>query len=203
MIKNYIFDFGKVLVEFDPYYMTSQYFDNEDDIKTVSEVIFDRLYWDKLDEGTISDEEIKRDVIKRLPPHLINNAFLAYDNWYRNLPEIKGMREIVSTLKSKGVKLYLLSNISKQFVENYSKVESIKSLFEMFDGLVFSGPIGLIKPNSEIFEHILSKYSLKADECIFIDDNSANIKGAQNVGISTYLFDGDSKKLSDKLNTLL
>lgn len=202
MIKNCIFDFGKVLVDFDPYYMTSQYFDNEDDINLVSEVIFDRLYWDKLDEGTISDDEIKSDLIKRLPPHLIENAFNAYDNWYKNLPEIDGMREIVISLKEKGVKLFLLSNISKQFVENYYKVEAINTLFNMFDGLVFSGPIGLVKPNADIFEHLLNKYSLKADECIFIDDNVANIKGAENVDIYTYLFDGDSNKLSDKLNQL-
>ena len=202
MIKNIIFDFGKVLVDFDPYYMTKQYFNNEEEIKLVSNIIFDRLYWDKLDKGGITDAEIKNDVKQRLPVNLIDNAFLAYDNWYRNLPEINGMREIVTELKSKGYKLYLLSNISKQFVENYAKVESIVSLFELFDGLVFSGPIEMVKPNKDIFEYLLNKFSINAEESVFIDDNVSNINGAKKVGINTYLFDGNSKNLRKYLNLI-
>lgn len=202
MIKNIIFDFGKVLVDFDPYYMTKQYFNNEEEIKLVSDIIFDRLYWDKLDKGAITDAEIKNDVKKRLPVNLIDNAFLAYDNWYRNLPEINGMREIVTQLKAKGYKLYLLSNISKQFVENYAKVESIVSLFELFDGLVFSGPIEMVKPNKDIFEYLLNKFLINAEESVFIDDNVSNINGAKKVGINTYLFDGNSKNLREYLNLI-
>ncbi len=202
MIKNIIFDFGKVLVDFDPYYMTKQYFNNEEEIKLVSDIIFDRLYWDKLDKGVITDVEIKNDVKKRLPVSLIDNAFLAYDNWYHNLPEIDGMREIVTELKAKGYKLYLLSNISKQFVENYAKVESIVSLFELFDGLVFSGPIEMVKPNKDIFEYLLNKFSINAEESVFIDDNISNINGAKKVGINTYLFDGNSNNLREYLNLI-
>ena len=197
MIKNIIFDFGKVLVDFDPYYMTSQYFDSEDDILKVSEVIFDRLYWDRLDEGTISDEEIISDIKKRLPASLQENAILAFENWYLHLPEIKGMRELVLNLKTQGCKLYLLSNISKQFVQNYEKVENIKSLLDLFDGLVFSGPLGIVKPSAEIFKFLLNKYSLKAEDCLFIDDSAKNTDGAKSVGINAYLFDGDSKKLNE------
>ena len=197
MIKNIIFDFGKVLVDFDPYYMTSKFFENEDDINLVSKIVFDRLYWDRLDEGAISDDEIKQDLKKRLPKELINNAFLTYDNWYYNLPEINGMRELVTNLKNNGHKLFLLSNISKKFVENYEKVESIKTLLDLFDGLVFSGPIGIVKPSAEIFEHLLNKYSLKAEDCLFIDDSAKNTDGAKSVGINAYLFDGDSKKLNE------
>ena len=202
MIKNIIFDFGKVLVDFDPYYMTKQYFNNEEEIKLVSDIIFDRLYWDKLDKGVITDVEIKNDVKKRLPVNLIDNAFFVYDNWYRNLPEIDGMREIVTELKAKGYKLFLLSNISKQFVENYAKVESIVSLFELFDGLVFSGPIEMVKPNKDIFEYLLNKFSINAEESVFIDDNISNINGAKKVGINTYLFDGNSNNLREYLNLI-
>ena len=57
MIKNVVFDFGQVLVHFDPKYMTEQYVKNTEDAKLVEEVVFDRMYWDKLDLGTISNEE--------------------------------------------------------------------------------------------------------------------------------------------------
>ena len=70
MIKNYIFDFGKVLVEFEPENLTSVYIKNTEDLKIVSEVVFDRLYWDRLDNGTISDDEVINAIRNRLPEHL-------------------------------------------------------------------------------------------------------------------------------------
>jgi putative hydrolase of the HAD superfamily len=65
----------------------------------------------------------------------------------------------------------------------------------MFDGLVLSGEINIVKPNAEIFEYLLSKYNLNREECIFVDDNKANITGAEKAGIKGYLFDGDAEKL--------
>ena len=75
----------------------------------------------------------------------------------------------------------------------------IKELFSLFDGLVFSGPIGMIKPSREIFEHLLEKYSLDAKECIFIDDSELNINGAKAAGLNTYRFDGNADKLREYL----
>jgi putative hydrolase of the HAD superfamily len=55
----------------------------------------------------------------------------------------------------------------------------------------------MVKPSAEIFEHLLNKYSLKAEDCLFIDDSAKNTDGAKSVGINAYLFDGDSKKLNE------
>ena len=199
MFKNYIFDFGQVIVKFDPYYMTSRYMENEDDIKLASDVIFDRLYWDKLDEGTITDDEVKSDIIKRLPQRLHKGAIMAYDNWYMNIPLIKGMEDIIFTLKKEGKKLYLLSNISIGFADNYYKNRDVLRVLGLFDGLVFSGKIGLVKPNADIFNYLLNKYDLKAEETVFIDDSLKNIEGAQKVGISGYLFDGDVNRIKSNI----
>ena len=70
MIKNVIFDFGQVLVHFEPEYMVRQYVTDEDDVKLLSQVIFDRLYWDRLDLGTITDEETIKLCRERLPQRL-------------------------------------------------------------------------------------------------------------------------------------
>lgn len=199
MTKNYIFDFGKVLVDFEPLYMTAQYIGDSNDIKLASDVIFDRIYWDRLDEGTISDDEVKAGIRSRLPERLWESACAVYDNWYRHLPEIEGMRSILMQLKKSGCGLYLLSNISKGFAENYNKVASLKELFSLFDGLVFSGPIGIVKPTAAIFNHLLSANGLKASECTFVDDNAANIEGAKAVGINTFLFRGDSRELHKEI----
>ena len=66
-IKNIVFDFGQVLIKFDPAYMVSKYTQNEDDAKLLCDVLFDRLYWDKLDSGDISDAEVVAHCKQRLP----------------------------------------------------------------------------------------------------------------------------------------
>lgn len=199
MFKNYIFDFGKVIVEFEPEYMTRQYIKDEKGIKLAKEVIFDRLYWDRLDEGSISNSEVISNFKNRLPNELQEDAVKVYNNWYYHLPFINGMPELVRDIKATGGKLYLLSNISVTFAENYAKVPALCELLSLFDGLVFSAPIKKVKPNREIFEHLLNEYSIDAKDSIFIDDNKNNIAGAELVGIKGYLFDGDVQKLRNQI----
>lgn len=199
MYKNFIFDFGQVIVKFDPEFMTKVYIENPNEVKAVEDIIFDRLYWDKLDEGTITDGEVKEGICSRVPEHLKEKACLVYDNWYENIPFIEGMPELLKEIKQNGGKLFLLSNISKGFAENYKRVPQLKALFDLFDGLVFSGPIGIIKPSKEIFNYLLEKYSLKADETVFIDDNKNNTEGSIKAGINSILFDGDVASLKLEL----
>ena len=199
MFKNYIFDFGKVLVEFEPEYMTRQYIENDDDVKLAQEVIFDRLYWDKLDAGTITDQEVIEGIKSRLPERLHKVAEDTYNHWYYHLPFIDGMCQLVKDIKAKGGKLYLLSNISLTFAKNWRNVDGLFKLFSLFDGLVFSAEVDKMKPNKDIFEYLLSKYNLNAFETVFIDDNIKNAKGAEAVGIKGYLFDGDVEKLRENV----
>ena len=199
MYKNLIFDFGQVLVHFEPLYMTSKYVKDKDDVNSVMDIVFDRLYWDRLDNGSITDDEVKTEICKRLPERLHKQAIEVYDNWYFNLPLFDGVFELLSQLKSSDKKLYLLSNISIGFSENYHKNPEIKKILDLFDGLVFSGKLKKVKPDSKIFEHITRIYNLRKSETLFIDDNKNNIKGAEDFGIKGYLFDGDIKKLTKYL----
>ena len=109
------------------------------------------------------------------------------------------MEQLILDIRKTDKKLYLLSNISIGFAKNYSKVSWIKNLFDCFDGLVFSGNIGMVKPSSDIFEYLIKTFNLKVDECLFIDDSLKNIEGAKLVGIEGYLFDGDAIKLRNYL----
>lgn len=200
MYKNIIFDFGNVLAEFYPERLTKPCVSDSENIKLISDVVFDRLYWNKLDDGTITDEQVKTEVCKRLPENLHETACNVYDSWVENLTPVFGMAEVVKELKELGVKLFLLSNISIGFAKSYKDVPWIAELFSLFDGLVFSGPIGMVKPEREIFEYLLNENNLKAEECLFVDDSPINIEGAKNAGIFGYLFDGDVKKLRSFLN---
>ncbi len=92
-----------------------------------------------------------------------------------------------------------MSNISIGFANTYCDVEWIKGTLSYFDGLVFSGVVGMVKPDRKIYEYILNKFNLKAEETLFIDDSEKNINGAKSVGIQCYLFDGDADKLREFL----
>ena len=192
MIKNIIFDFGQVLVHFEPRYMTEQYIENEDDVILAEKVIFDRFYWDRLDDGTISDDEVVSLVKTRLPKRLHLQAEKVYRNWIYNLPEVSGMRELIDELKDKyGVSLFLLSNISTYFSEHSGEIP----ILDKFDGLVFSAVCGFSKPNRDIFAHICEKFDLKSEETLFVDDSEKNIAGASEFGIKSFLFKKDVDKL--------
>ena len=154
MIKNVFFDFGQVLIKFIPYDMTKAYVQNEDDIKLIEEVVFDRLYWDKLDEDKITDEQVIADVYRRLPERLHKQAHKVYFNWIYNIPQIEGMEEIVVELKNKGVNICLLSKIKK-----WCK----SAIFEVQNDYTFCGHLCYNKTkNLERNGH--SRYYFKSEE---------------------------------------
>lgn len=196
MVQNYIFDFGNVLTVFDPDKLTAPHVADAQTRKLVSEVVFDRLYWDALDWGTITDEYIKADIRRRLPEELREVGCTVYDRWVHNLTPVPGMEKVVQDLRNACGKLYVLSNVSIGFANTYREVPWIRALFDNFDGIILSGTIGIAKPGKEIFEYMLDKFNLQARECLFIDDNAKNIETAKALGINGYLFDGDAQKLS-------
>ena len=192
MIKNIVFDFGQVMIRFDSLYMTERYINEREDAELVASVVFDRLYWNPLDSGDISDEEVVRLSKERLPERLHKAAEEVYYNWIYNIPEIPGMRELVTYIKEKyKIPVYLLSNISEYFSKNCDKVPAVS----LFDKCIFSADHKLTKPSKEIFAFLCRECKIKAEETLFIDDSEININGAKNAGLCGYLFDGNVEKL--------
>ena len=193
MIKNVVFDYGQVLIEFNTAYMTAQYVSDPEDAKLVEEVIFDRLYWDPLDRDGISDEELLADSFRRLPERLWEQAKQVYDNWFYHNPEIEGMSQLMRDLKAEGYHIFVLSNISKTFAAHAHEIPILRNA----EHCILSGAHGLAKPQREIFELLCRECDILPQESIFIDDNPANIRAAEQFGIQGYLFDGDVAKLRD------
>ena len=199
-IKNVIFDYGQVMIHFNPAYMIGQYVTDPTDAALLEEVVFDRLYWDRLDDGTTTDEEVLSACCERLPQRLWESARTIYYNWIYNIPPVEGMAELVAYLRGQyGVKLYLLSNISCYFAAHREEMPFLS----LFDGCVLSGPIGLVKPDPAIYAHLCNTYPIRPEESLFIDDNACNIEAAKAFGIHGYLFDGDAVKLKTYLDKLL
>lgn len=191
MIRQVVFDFGQVLVHFDPHEMCKRYLTNEEDIAVMEEVLFDRLYWDKLDAGTITDEETIALARERLPEHLRDIAAEIFYNWIYMLPEVEGMRTILEDLKANGVPLYLLSNISQYFADHSGEIP----ILSYFDRCIFSAVCGYTKPHRDIFDYLCRTCDGDPAETLFIDDSAVNIEGAKAAGWMGYRFDGDAAAL--------
>ena len=200
MIKNIVFDFGNTLVRFDPSYIVSQTISDPEDAKLLCEVVFDRIYFDRLDEGTITDDEVFADYKNRLPERLWADAEAVYRSWIYNMPEIEGMRELILYAKEKyGVSVFLLSNISQYFVDHASEIP----MLEVIDKCVFSCVCGKVKPDAAIFEHLCFECDIIPEQTIFVDDLESNIEGARRAGLCGYHFDGDANKLRAYLDSIL
>ncbi len=195
MIKQVIFDFGQVLVKFDPHMMCERYLNDPKDIETMETVLFDRLYWDKLDAGTMTDEEAITAAKDRLPAHLKEIAAEIFYNWIHMLPEINGMNTLVEELCEHGFRPALLSNISRYFADHAHEIP----ILTHFEPCVFSAVCGMTKPHTDIFEYACTLCGSKPHETLFIDDSTLNIDGAKQAGLVTYRFDGDAKALRDYL----
>lgn len=199
-IKNVVFDFGKVMVHFEPLYMTEQYVRDAEDARLVSEVVFDRLYWDRLDAGTVTDSEVVEACKKRLPTRLHAVAEKVYYNWIYNIPEIEGMSDLVRRVRDEyGARVFLLSNISTYFAEHREEIPSLA----LFEKCIFSAVCGRVKPSREMFGYLCDECGILPDETLFVDDSKKNIEGAEAYGIKGYLFDGDVGKLEKFLQKVL
>ena len=198
-IKAVIFDFGQVLVHFDPEYILKEAIGDEADRRAAAEILFSREYWDRMDDGTLSEEGLCRLAIPSIPERYRASAENAIMNWYYRLPEWEGMRELLSDLKRKGIPTFLISNISRGFAEHSAEIP----ILSFIDDAVFSAVVDRVKPSGEIFALAVGRFGYPKEQCVFVDDSQKNINGAAEFGLSTVLFDGDAAALRSQLSQML
>jgi len=88
---------------------------------------------------------------------------------------------------SKDYRVGLLSNGPSGFVRELLTNAGIE---DAFHHIVISSEVGMVKPDPEIFQHILSRMSAKPNTTIFIDDNPKNVAAAVKLGICGIQFVG-------------
>jgi 2-haloacid dehalogenase len=110
------------------------------------------------------------------------------DRWAETL---RGSHEatvaILRELKARGTPLYALSNWS---AEMFPHAEAKYDWLELFDGVVVSGRVKMIKPDRDIFDYLLETYDLDAADVLFIDDHEPNVVAARAYGIAAHHFEG-------------
>ncbi|MBR3350246.1 MAG: HAD family phosphatase [Solobacterium sp.] len=196
MIRNIIFDMGNVLKYFSPPKLIGRYDHCEADNALLLREVFHEKEWVALDAGAISEEDAVASIQKRLPKHLHETARkLIFDWWKEDFDNVEGMEELIQDLHNNGYHIYLLSNASIRQAEYFDRLPG----FQCFEGRITSAEEHLLKPQREIYELLLGRYDLKAEECVFIDDSPSNAFAAQQCGIKAIVFHDDMALLKERL----
>ena len=183
MYKNIVFDFGGVMVDFDPYEYLVDLFGNHEVEDEVFALTFGSEEWQLLDAGRITRGEANLRMLDRAKK--AGRAFEVQgvlDDWMHILRPRRRMQTLVEQLKQHGYCVYYLSNIPEDVLALLME----RDFKGLFDGGVASCEVKINKPDPRIYQALLDKYQLKADECIFIDDRADNIKAASLLGLGTY-----------------
>ena len=102
-------------------------------------------------------------------------------------------------MKSEGYKLYMISNTNVVMYDGWIKRAFMQEglrVGDYFDGIVTSFAEGVCKPDSRLFETVLTRYRLNPSECILLDDSEANCEAARSLGMNALRIIGETTILN-------
>lgn len=193
MIKNIIFDIGNVLTDFRwKDFLRDKGFDDEM-IGRIAKASVESPLWKEFDRGVLDGEDLMQSFIDS-DPEIEEELHKAYD-------DVHGMVTIrdyaipwVQELKAKGYKVWYLSNFSEK-----TEIECADSIafIPYMDGGILSWKDKLIKPDPKIYQLLLERFQLVAEESVFIDDLPENVQGAVDQGIHGIVFETREQVVED------
>ena len=192
--KNIVFDFGNVIGRFDADYILSQYVHSKEDFTILADAIFKN--WPALDAGTIDYDQTATETITELPDSLKDIARDFYTNWFQYISPLTDTWDFIHELKAAGCSIYLLSNASTRFAE---VAKHYYPILNEFDGIVFSAPLKLAKPDPSIYQHLFDTFHLSPKNCFFLDDLVENIVAGQALGMDGIVFTGDIQAVKNAI----
>lgn len=184
MIKNVVFDIGNVLAGFvwEEFYHSFGY--SEEIFEKLADATVRSPFWNEMDRGKLTDDELLEGFIKKDPSveKEIREVFQNVKGMVRRYDyAVPWIRE----LKERGFRVYVISNFAHK--AHMDCMEALDFLNET-DGGILSYQVKLIKPAPEIYRLLCSKYNLKAEECVFIDDLQKNVEAARKEGMQGITF---------------
>jgi len=196
MIKNLIFDCSDTLLRFGGLDWLREAVGEERALH-VHRTMFLLPEWVQFDRGEVDAETVKAKLCAALGEDDRELGLTYFDTWYRKHRVIEGIPEVLSELKAKGYKLYILSDYPECFEHVWESFE----LFDMFDGRGVSYELHARKREKTAFPLLMERYGLRAEECFFADDLYLNTDAATECGLTAHLFT-TAEKLREDLTRL-
>lgn len=188
-MENIIFDFGNVLVRWEPEKIYTEHFGDEAKAWWFLRHVADNDWRLRIDAGESQDACIAEQQARY--PEYRQALALYRDRWRDMLTgEMPGMRDIIVELRKKGHEIYGLTNWS---METFPQAREHFPILQMIDRYVVSGAEHLVKPDPRLFQVLLDRYGLRAEECTFVDDNPVNVEAARRMGMRGIQFVGAEK----------
>ena len=174
-MKNIIFDFGNVLVQWHPELVYGQYFGDEAKAWWFMRHVADNAWRLRIDAGESQDKCIAE----------LQQRYLYRDRWREMLTgEMPGMRELLNDLKGH----YEIFGLTNWSMETFPIARQHFTILQMIDRYVVSAAEGYVKPDPRLFQILLDRYNLRAEDCIFVDDNPDNVAAASGMGMRGIVF---------------
>lgn len=184
-----VFDIGGVLIDWNPAYLYRQLLPDEASVSEFLANICTPSWNEQFDAG-MPFADGTADLVSRYPEK--SDLIEAYwHRWHDMLGgEVPGVPQILERLKLAGIPIHAISNWS---AETFPRARAIFPFLDAFDVLVVSGQERMLKPDAAIFKLFLERAGVCAEECLFIDDNPANIAAATALGFQTEHFQTAAK----------
>ncbi|MGO1074984.1 HAD family hydrolase [Inquilinus sp. CA228] len=179
-----VFDIGGVLIDWNPAYLYRQLLPDDASVSAFLSEVCTPEWNGQFDAGARFADGIA-DLAGRHPDKadLIEAYWLR---WHEMLGgEVPGTAGVLSRLKEAGVAVHAISNWS---AETFPRARELYPFLDAFDTLVVSGRERLVKPDVAIFRRFLDLTGVRAEECLFVDDNAANVTAAASLGFHTEHF---------------
>ncbi|WP_144231133.1 HAD family hydrolase [Lactobacillus gasseri] len=184
MLKNIIFDFGNVIMNYNPNEILNHYELSPADHDLLRKTIFESKEWSEIDAGKITEKKATEIFTDRVPDKLKSKVKQIMATWPENVDFYEPVFNYMEKLRQDGYKIYGLSKTGMQFA-NFVKNSEMGNYF---DGYVFSAQEKLLKPDRRIYEKLIARYILKPEESLFIDDLKANTNAAKKLGMQAFTF---------------
>jgi 2-haloacid dehalogenase len=176
-----IFDVGGVLIDWNPRHLYRKLFGGDSDgamERFLAEVCTPE--WNLRQDAGRPFAEAVAELTERFPDHA--DLIAAYDvRWEEMVPGAHDETiDIVRELKAQGTPLYCLTNFSR---EKFPLIRRRFDVFDLFDGIVVSAEIGMVKPDPAVYRYLVERFGLEAPSCLFVDDVEANVGAASSIGM--------------------
>ena len=185
-ISNVIFDFGNVLVDWDPVALLMPRYGEqriEDFLDNEVSGFYDAC--DRMDCGASPEEGIAW-MRATHGDRWADMLVYYFDNFLDSLTgTMPGMRVLVDDVKATGIGVWGLSNWQR---ETIGEAEREYAILRALDGRVISGEVGLRKPDRAIYLKALETFGISADTTVFVDDKASNVIGANRAGLRCIRF---------------
>ena len=186
MIKNIVFDNGGVIVKYSAETYLD-YFGYSKEKQKVLDQLFVSDEWGVFAKGKMTSDEFKSYALDRFPEYRKEVLeILDVNNLKFMIPPYKETLGFIKDLKKSGYNVYLLSDINEDTIKYLN--DEIAGFEKLFDGVVYSCRVGMVKKDGHVFKYLLDTYSLVPEETLFLDDSIRNLHEAQKYSIQTYRF---------------